>query len=67
MVPGARQFQALAHQCVKFHRQALPRTLLLRRRARFQDLFHGLQQAIGIDKHQLIELPPLRLVDLARL
>src|SRR5208282_3964463 len=41
-------------------RQARRRTFLLCRLARFQHLFHGVEQALGIDEHQLIELPPLR-------
>src|SRR5208282_544603 len=67
MMAHARQFHALAHQRVEFHWQALPRTFLLRRRARFEHLFHRVQQAIGIEQHGVVKLPPLRLVKLERL
>jgi len=30
---------------------------------RFQHLFDGVQQALGIEQHQLVELPPLRFSD----
>src|SRR5271157_1565274 len=32
----------------------------MRRLTRFQYLFHGAQQALGIEQHQLVELPALR-------
>src|SRR6267378_4647301 len=60
MMTHSRQFHALAHQRVEFHRQALRRAFLLRRLTRLQYLFHGVQQALGIEQHQLVELPPLR-------
>ena len=63
----SRQFDALAHQRVEFHRQALRRAFLLRRLTRFQDLFHGVQQAVGIEQHELVELAPLRFFHLASL
>src|SRR6266403_2550924 len=60
MMTHSRQFHAFAHQRVEFHRQALRRAFLLRRLTRLQYLFHGVQQALGIEQHQLVELPPLR-------
>src|SRR6266481_4722209 len=60
MMTHPRQFHALAHERVEFHRQALRRAFLLRRLTRLQHLFDGMQQALGIEQHQLIELPPLR-------
>jgi hypothetical protein len=43
------------------------RAFLLRRLTRFQDLFHGVQQAVGIEQHELVELAPLRFFHLAPL
>ena len=67
MMAHSRQFHALAHQRIEFHRQALRRAFLMRRLTRFQHLFHGVQQALGIEQHQLVELPPLRFFHLASL
>ncbi len=63
----SRQFHALAHQGVEFQRQALGRGFLVRRLTRFQHLFHGVHQALGIEQHQLVELPPLRFTHLESL
>src|SRR5208282_2497643 len=57
----------LAHQRVEFQRQALGRAFLVHRLSRFQHLFHGVQQALGIEQHQLVELAPLRFSDLESL
>src|ERR1035438_5739466 len=60
MMAGPRQFDALSHQRIEVHRRALKETLLLRRRTRFQHLFDGVQQALGVEEHQLVELAALR-------
>ena len=53
------QFHALLHERVKIHRRAMNRTLLLRCGARFQHLLDGMQKAIGVEQHQLVELAAL--------
>jgi hypothetical protein len=67
MMAHSRQFHALAYQRIELHWQALRRAFLLRRLTRFQHLFHGAQQAIGIEQHELVELPALRFFHLASL
>src|SRR6202521_3947225 len=63
MMTHPRQLHTFAHQRVEFNRQALRRAFLLRRLTRLQHLFDGVQQALGIEQHQLVELPPLRFSD----
>jgi hypothetical protein len=58
-MPGARQFEALADKQVKFDWQELRRTFPVRGFAGLQHLFDGVEKAVGIEQHQLVEVTPL--------
>src|SRR5271163_4636995 len=64
---GSRQFHAFPHQLVEVHRRAVKRAFLSRRCARFQHLFDGMEQALGIEVHHFVELAALRLIYFASL
>ena len=63
----ACQVHALANQVVEFEREPLCGALPLSSFARFQNLLNGVQQALGVEQHGLIELAPLFHVHFASL
>src|ERR1700681_963718 len=67
MMSSSRQFDTLADKQIELYWQALRRTFPVRRFARLQNLFDGVEEAVGIKQHQLVEVAPLFLAYFASL
>ena len=64
MMAGAGNFHAFRNQTREIDGHAFAAALSVSRDPRFQDLFDGAQQTIGIVEHAAIKLPPLGLIDI---
>ncbi len=67
MVAHSGEFHAFPHQAAKFKLHAIPRRMLVARRACFQHLLHSSEQSVRIEQHQVVKFAALRLVHFAAL
>src|SRR5215475_5389028 len=67
MRPRSRQFQTFSSQIAQINHGLVDVAAAVARTARAQRLFYGMEQAVAVVEHDLVELFALRLVHLPRL